>query len=57
MPPGKKKTTKEERLLSQIASNERLLTETEKFFLSDWFSDLTEVNGEWLLERLKKTEV
>lgn len=43
-----------EKLMIKIEDNERIMRETEKFFLSDWFSDLTEINGEWLLERLKK---
>lgn len=42
-----------EKLMIKIEDNERILRETEKFFLSDWFSDLTEINGKWLLERLK----
>ena len=43
-----------ERLLDNIRSNERMVSETEQFFLSDWFTDLTEISGKWLLERLKK---
>lgn len=54
LPAVKEKSSKEERLLDNIRSNECVVADTEKFFLSDWFSDLTEINGEWLLERLKK---
>lgn len=58
LPVGKENISKEERLLDNIRSNERMVAETERFFLSDWFTDLTEINGKWLLERLKsKTEV
>ena len=42
-----------EKLMIRIEENERIQRETEKFFLSDRFSDLTEINGKWLLERLK----
>ena len=28
--------------------------ECESFFLSGWFGELTAMNGEWLLEKLKK---
>ena len=54
LPAVKEKPSKEERLLDNIRSNERMVSETEQFFLSDWFTDLTEINGKWLLERLKK---
>lgn len=48
------KRSKEERLLDSIRSNERTVVDTEKFFISDWFTDLTDINGKWLLERLKQ---
>ena len=54
LPPERVKRSKEERLLDNIRSNERTVADTEKFFLSDWFTDLTEINGKWLLERLKQ---
>ena len=54
LPAVKEKPSKEERLLDNIRSNERMVSETEQFFLSNWFTDLTEINGKWLLERLKK---
>ena len=40
--------------MDNIRSNERMVSETEQFFLSGWFTDLTEINGKWLLERLKQ---
>ena len=54
LPKVREKKSKEERLLDNIRNNERVVAETEKFFQSEWFSRLTEINGEWLLERLKK---
>lgn len=54
LPKEREKRSKEERLLDSIRSNERMAADTEKFFLSDWFTDLTEINGKWLLERLKQ---
>ena len=54
LPAVKEKPSKEERLLDNIRSNERMVSKTEQFFLSDWFTDLTEINGKWLLGRLKK---
>ena len=50
----REKRSKEERLLDNIRSNERMAVDTGKFFLSDWFTDLTEINGKWLLERLEQ---
>ena len=50
----REKKSKEERLLDSIRSNERVVSETEKFFQSEWFSKLTELDGHWLLRRLKK---
>ena len=36
-------------------SKSRLVREeTEAFFLSDWFAMLTNVDGKWLLDKLKK---
>ena len=54
LPRAREKRSKEERLLDNIHSNERMAVDTGKFFLSDWFTDLTEINGKWLLERLKQ---
>ena len=54
LPVERVKRSKEERLLDNIRSNEQMAADAEKFFLSDWFTDLTEINGKWLLERLKQ---
>ena len=54
LPAERIKRSREERLLVKIKDNERTQRETEKFFQSEWFSRLTEINGEWLLKRLKK---
>jgi len=54
MPREREKRSKEERLLDTINENERMVSETEKFFHSEWFSRLTNINGHWLLMRLKK---
>ena len=54
--PEKGKTSREERKLNKIISCESMIVETERFFLSDWFTDLTEVDGAWLLENIKKKE-
>ena len=56
LPKEREKYSKEERLLENITSNERMVSETEKFFLSDWYSNLTSVDGAWLLDRIKKME-
>lgn len=48
--------TAEEILLNRILVCEALVEDTEEFFLSDWFSDLTDLNGAWLLEELRKME-
>jgi len=31
-----------------------MVSDTERFFHSEWFSRLTEIDGHWLLMRLKK---
>ena len=54
--PEKEKPSREERKLNKIISSESMIVETERFFLSDWFTDLTEVDGAWLLENIKKKE-
>jgi hypothetical protein len=33
---------------------EKIIRETEEFFMSDWFYFLTKLDGEYLIERLKK---
>lgn len=54
--PEKIKPTREERKLNKIISCEIMIAETERFFLSAWFTDLTDVDGAWLLDNIKKTE-
>ena len=54
LPKEREKQSKEERLLDNIRNNELMASETEKFFQSEWFSKLTELDGHWLLVRLKK---
>lgn len=56
LPKAREKKSKEERLLDSIQENERMVTETERFFHSKWFAQLTEVDGQWLLEKLKKED-
>ena len=54
LPKEREKRSKEERLLDNIRSNELIVSDTERFFHSEWFSKLTELDGHWLLMRLKK---
>ena len=54
LPPEQEKKSREERLLDAIRSNERMAKETERFFCSEWFSRLANINGHWLLERLRR---
>lgn len=56
LPRERKHKSREERLLDNISANERMVSETEKFFLSDWYTNLTSIDGAWLLERIKKME-
>ena len=56
LPPVAERKTAEEILLNRILMCEALVRDTEEFFLSDWISDLTDLNGVWLLEKLRKME-
>ena len=56
LPPVPEKKSTEEILLRRIMRCEELVVDTEEFFLSDWISELTELNGVWLLEKLRKME-
>ena len=38
------------------ARAQRVLNDCEKFFLSTWFTYLTDIDGDYLLERLKRGE-
>ena len=54
LPREREKRSKEERLLDTIDENERMVLDTKKFCHSEWFSRLTNINGHWLLERIKE---
>lgn len=56
LPSMKEKPTAEEKLLSRILYAEDLLEDSERFFKSDWFRDLTDLDGFLLLRRLKEME-
>lgn len=34
-----------------------VLEDLERFFTSDWYSQLTDVNGEWLMKQIKVNEL
>ena len=46
--------TKEERILEQIVRHEIAVDEIERFFLSKWYTVLTDVDGTSLLKKLKE---
>lgn len=50
---ARKKETRESLLFKQRTIR-RKLTEIERFFTSNWFSELTEIDGNMVLERLRK---
>ena len=56
LPMERIKKSREERLLENIISRETLRYDTEKFFRSSWFSVLSDLDGELLLERIKGME-
>ncbi|WP_029543270.1 hypothetical protein [Selenomonas sp. AB3002] len=56
LPNGLERRSKEERLLDRIYSNECMLADIERFFRSRWFGSLTDINGQWLLERLRREQ-
>lgn len=37
-----------------VTGTDQELTELEEFFRSDWYKKLTEIDGEYLMERLRK---
>lgn len=53
LPKEREKKSKEERLYESIISNKSMVYDTEKFFRSEWFSQLTSIDGEMLLRRLE----
>ena len=54
LPPERDTKSCEEMLLDKIIDNEVLLFDARKFFRSAWFSKLTALDGELLLEKLEK---
>ena len=54
LPVGKEKKSKEERLLESIRANEQMVEETERFFHSKWFTQLTSTDGYRLFEQIKQ---
>ena len=46
--------SKAERILDNIVKHEGEAREIEKFFLSKWYTVLTDVDGEYLLNKLKE---
>ena len=54
LPVGKEKKSKEERLLDSIRANEQMVEETERFFHSKWFTQLTSTDGYRLFEQIKQ---
>ena len=57
LPKVTEKPGPDERLLTKIKSQERVLVEVQQFFRSGWFATLTTVDGETLLRRLNEEEV
>lgn len=56
LPPVKEDKTVEEKLLSRILYAEDMVEDTERFFRSDWFGQLTDLDGFWLLKKLQDME-
>ena len=54
LPVGKEKKSKEERLLDSIRESEQMVAETERFFHSKWFTQLTSTDGHQLFEQVKQ---
>ena len=54
--PVKEEKTEEEKLLNRILHAENMAEDTERFFRSDWFSQLTDLDGFWLLKKLQDME-
>jgi len=52
----KRKLTREEKLLSRIFAAEGVISDAERFFCSKWFATLTDLDGEELLNRLRKEQ-
>lgn len=56
LPSEKEEQTEEGKLLARIRECEELIKDTEEFFLSSWFSELTDLDGRWLLEKIRRME-
>lgn len=56
LPAEREQKSREEILLDKIIDREILLFDVRKFFRSDWFSKLTALDGEALLEKLEKED-
>ena len=54
LPVGKEKKSREERLLDSIRESEQMVAETERFFHSKWFTQLTSIDGYRLFEQIKQ---
>lgn len=54
IPKEREEKSKEERLLDSIQESERMAAETERFFHSKWFAQLTSLDGQLLFEHIKK---
>lgn len=50
---ARKKETRKE-LEYKMRGIKRKITDIETFFTSKWFSELTELNGEFIIDRLRK---
>ena len=56
LPAGKEEKSAEEKLLARIRECEKLMKDAEEFFVSDWFASLTELDGAWLLAKIREME-
>ena len=56
LPPVKEEMSEENKLLNRILYAEDTVEDTERFFRSDWFGQLTDLDGFWLLKKLQDME-
>lgn len=54
LPHVHEKLSKEEEILDRIMKAEQMLDDVERFFRSDWFCALTDIDGEMLLRKLEE---
>lgn len=52
--PPERKPTREGKQLSRIIDAEKVLSEVERFFHSEWFGQLTSLDGEMLLRKIRE---